>query len=89
MYFLDVFVWVDRAEPVDGQRMEVAEAKVEIHIGKDEERVDDYTLVDEERVVEGVRVEVVIVGVHVSALWEEEVDDEENWEGGEDWDEQA
>ena len=45
MYFLDVLGWVNRAEPVDGQRMEVAEAKVEVHIGEDKERVDDHTLV--------------------------------------------
>ena len=54
MYFLDVFVREDVAEPVNGLHMEVAETKVEVHIGKDEERVDDRTLVDEERVVEGV-----------------------------------
>ena len=48
--------------------MEVAEAEVEVHIGEDEERVNDRTLVDEERVVEGVRVEVVTMGVYVSAL---------------------
>ena len=48
--------------------MEVTEAKVEVHVGEDEERVDDHTLVDEERVVEGVRVEVITMGVYVSAL---------------------
>ena len=69
MYFLDVFWWVDRAEPVDGLGVEVAEAEVEVHIGEDEERVNDRTLVDEEHVVEGVRVEVVTMGVYVSALW--------------------
>ena len=68
MYLLNFFRRIDRAEPVDGLRVEKAEAEVEVNVGEDEERVDDHTLVEEERVVEGVRVEVVGMAVHVSAL---------------------
>lgn len=89
MYLLDFFGGVDRAEPVDGLCVEEAEAKVEVNVGEDEERVDEHALVDEKRVVEGFWVEVVAMGVYVSALWVEVVDSEEYWEDREDWDKEA
>lgn len=78
MNLVNLLLAVDRLETLKGPLMEELEAKEYVDVGSNEEEVHEHTLVNEEDIVEGVAVEVVVVYIHEFALRIQVVDDKED-----------